>query len=129
MEEPKYKENNNGYQFSRHSIIQNLELLIYDTPHCFAYISAFRYRKEMVLYSRQSYGSNLSNAKCASLLACFLPEKLSKNQSGAFFLGHPVYRIIRSIQDHTGLCTTLQDYTGLYRTIQDYIGLYRTLQD
>ena len=39
MEELKYKENNIGYQFSRQdcSIFRNF---IYDTPYCFAYISA-----------------------------------------------------------------------------------------
>ena len=47
MEKPKYKENNIGFQFLRHLIIRYLEFLIYDTPYCFAYISAPWYNTKM----------------------------------------------------------------------------------
>ena len=78
------------YQISRYQIINNFKFLKSDTPFCFAYISAPLYRTEKFLYSRQSYGSHLSNELCPSLLAYLQLEKFSK-KCGAFFSGHPVY--------------------------------------
>ena len=46
-------------KFQDNKIVQYLKFLKSDTP--FAYISASEYRREKFLYSKQSYGSHLSN--------------------------------------------------------------------
>ena len=74
------------YQISRRQIFQYSNILKSDTPFHFTYISAPEYLTEKFLYSRQSYGSHLSEKLCSSLLACLQPEKLSKN-CGTFLLG------------------------------------------
>ena len=71
------------YQISKYQIAHYFKYLKSDTPYCFAYISLSWYRTEMFLYSRESYGSNLSNEICASILSCFQSEKLRK-KCGSF---------------------------------------------
>ena len=75
----RYKQNNVGYHILKFWNNEQSNILKSDTPYCFAYISPFWYRTKMFLYSRESYGSHLSNEICTSLLPCLEQKKLSKN--------------------------------------------------
>ena len=76
--------NRSSIRFQDTKIVQHLNILRYDTPFQFAYISAPEYRTEKFLYSRRSYESHLSNELCPSFLACLQPEKLSENCDSFF---------------------------------------------
>ena len=89
IREPKYKPNIMKHQISRHKIVQYLEFRFW-YPFSFSYFSASWCHTEIFLYTRQSYGSHLSNEICPSRLLCSLPE-ISFKQSWMHFFWDTLY--------------------------------------
>ena len=75
------------YQISRFCIVYYFTFFNTNTPYCFAFILVPWYRTELFLYSRQSYGSHLSNMFQPSSM--FIAVEIIEMQSVKFFMKYP----------------------------------------